>query len=58
MLFYFVGNTSLNTSKTFGVSLDELLQRNPENNEIPYVLERITEYIVCYGMYGQSLSIC
>ena len=44
-----LGNTSFNQLKTFGVSLDELVRRNAENNEIPYVLERITDYIVCYG---------
>ncbi|CAB4007658.1 FAM13B isoform X1 [Paramuricea clavata] len=44
------GSTGLNTTKTFGVPLDELLQRNSESgSEIPYVLERISEYIVCYG---------
>lgn len=43
------GNAALNPLKTFGVALDVLLQRNSENSEIPYVLERITEYIVCYG---------
>ncbi len=54
---YLPGNAGLNTPKTFGVPLDELLQRNPENSEIPYVLERITEYIVCYGELGIALSV-
>ncbi|XP_028394082.1 protein FAM13A-like [Dendronephthya gigantea] len=49
------GNTALNPPKTFGVALDELLQRNSENSEIPYVLERITEYIVCYGMKQEGI---
>ena len=45
----FLGSTSFNQLKTFGVSLDELVRRNSESNGIPYVLERITDYIVCYG---------
>ena len=45
----FLGNTSFNQLKTFGVSLDELVRRNSESNGIPYVLKRITDYIVCYG---------
>ncbi|XP_046859270.1 protein FAM13B-like [Xenia sp. Carnegie-2017] len=49
------GTTNPNITKTFGVPLDELIQRNYDDAEIPYVLERITEYITCYGMKQEGI---
>lgn len=43
--------------KTFGVSLEELLNRNPDECGIPKVVKRITDFIKCHGRHIDSILI-